>query len=92
MDNFIDITTDDGLKYKAEVIDIFNVDEYPDKDYIIYSFNEKFGEDEEKVYVSIIEEDGDDCKLQGISDPREWAIVQEAIKTSSDEDEDDIDE
>ena len=36
MDNFIDITTEDGQKYKAEVIDIFNVDEYPDKDYIIY--------------------------------------------------------
>ncbi|MBQ2640038.1 MAG: DUF1292 domain-containing protein [Bacilli bacterium] len=91
MDNFIDITTEDGQKYKAEVIDIFNVDEYPDKDYIMYSFGENIGEDQERVYVSIIEDNDEECKLQGISDPREWSIVQDAIKKSSVEDEDDVD-
>lgn len=91
MDNFIDVTTEDGQKYKAEVIDIFNVDEYPDKDYIMYSFGENVGEDQERVYVSIIEDNDDECRLQGISDPREWSIVQEAIKNFSDDEEDDVD-
>ena len=91
MDNFINVVTEDGQRFKAEVIDIFNVDAYPDKDYIIYSFGEEVSNDEEKVYVSIIENKNDEYNLVGISDPAEWAIVQEAINNTA-EDRDDIDE
>lgn len=83
MDNLINVITEDGKRYKAEVIDIFNVDEYPGKDYIIYSFGENIGEDEEKVYVSIVENIDGEYNLQGIKDPREWAVVQETINNTA---------
>ena len=85
MDNFINVVTEEGQRYKAEVIDIFNVDEYPGKDYIIYSFGESIGEDEEKVYVSIVENKNGEYNLKGIEDPREWAVVQEAINNTAEE-------
>ena len=85
MDNFIEVVTEDGKKYKAEVIDIFSVDEYPDKDYIIYSFGEKVSEEDEKVYVSIIENKNDEYNLVGISDPTEWKVVQEAIANTAED-------
>ena len=85
MDNFINVVTEEGQRYRAEVIDIFNVDEYPEKDYIIYSFGENIGEDEEKVYVSIVENKDGEYNLKGIEDPREWAVVQEAINNTAEE-------
>ncbi|MBR2245934.1 MAG: DUF1292 domain-containing protein [Bacilli bacterium] len=81
MDRFIEVTTEDGKKHNAEVIQIFNVDLYPNKDYIMYSFGEKLG-DQEKVYISILEEINDTYNLKGISDPREWAIVQDTINNT----------
>ena len=83
MDNFIEVVTEDGRKFKAEVIDIFSVDAYPDKDYIIYSFGEEVSADEEKVYVSIVEKIDDQYRLLEISDPTEWSIVQEAIANTA---------
>ena len=79
IDNYLDVISEDGKSIKAEVIDIFSVDEYPDKDYIIYSFGEEVGKDAEKVYVSIIADFNDEFRLIGIDDPNEWSIVQEAI-------------
>lgn len=82
MDDFIEVTTKDGRKLKAEVIEVFNVDEYPNKDYVMYSFGEDVGEDKEKVYISILDETEDSYRLKGISDPREWSVVQDAINNS----------
>lgn len=79
VDNFLDVISEDGKNIKAEVIDIFSVEEYPDKDYIIYSFGEDAGNDAEKVYVSIIKDVNDEFRLLGIDDSTEWSIVQEAI-------------
>lgn len=79
MDNYITVTAEDGKKYKAEVIDIFNVEEYQDKDYIIYSFGEEVDNENEKVYVSIVEKTNDEYFLKGIDDPKEWEVVQNKI-------------
>ena len=79
IDNYLDVISEDGRKIKAEVIDIFSVEEYPDKDYIIYSFGEDVHKDAEKVYISIIADAYDEFRLLTIEDPKEWSIVQEAI-------------
>lgn len=77
--NIITVTTDDGKTYEADVIDIFNVEGYPGKDYILYSFGEEVDEDNEKVYMSILKEEGDGYLLESVKDPEEIKAVEEAV-------------
>lgn len=79
MDNYINVIMEDGTKYKIEVIDIFNLDEYEEKEYIIYSLGEEVNDDQEKIYVSIIENKDDTYNLIKIEDEKEWEKVQEKI-------------
>lgn len=81
--NMITVTAENGQKFQAEVLDIFKVTGYEDKDYILYSFGENVDQDNEKVYVSILEEINDSYNLKEISDATEWNAVQEAINESS---------
>ena len=41
MNNFIDVVTPEGEEKKAEVLDIFTVEGYEDKDYILYTFGKE---------------------------------------------------
>ena len=77
--NFITVTAENGQKFQAEVLDIFKINGYEDKDYILYSFGESVDQDNEKVYVSILQQDGDTYNLKEISDSVEWNAVQEAV-------------
>ena len=79
MDNYINVIMEDGTKYKIEVIDIFNLDEYEEKEYIVYSLGEEVNDDQEKIYVSIIENKDDTYNLIKIEDEKEWEKVQEKI-------------
>lgn len=86
MDNSVDngnkitVTAENGQKFQAEVLDIFKVTGYEDKDYILYSFGEVVDQDNEKVYVSILENINDSgYNLKEISDVNEWNAVQEAV-------------
>lgn len=82
-DTYITVTADNGQKFKAEVLDVFKVTGYEDKDYILYSFGESVDQDNEKVYVSILETVGDSYNLKEISDATEWNAVQEAVSEGS---------
>ena len=72
------MTDSNWKEYKAEVIDIFSVEDYPDYDYIMYSFGDNAGDDVQ-VNISrvVIKDDGLD--LVGIEDEIEWAAVSRAI-------------
>ena len=77
--NTISVTTESGERFEAEVIDIFGVEGYPDKEYILYSFGEEVDQDHERVYMSILKEGEDGYVLDAITDPQEIKDVQDAV-------------
>lgn len=80
-DNKIVLTTPDNRKIEVEVLDIFNVIGYEDKDYIMYTLGEKVDEENEKVYISILKDRGNNnFELVSIVDEQEWEAVQKAIQ------------
>ena len=80
MDNIITIKTVDGKQTKVEVIDIFSVVGYEDKDYILYTQNIEVDKDNIKAYVSILEENDGVYSLKEIEDQKEFEDVQAALK------------
>ena len=81
MEQELIITTETGEKVAISVIDIFTLDEYPDKEYIAYTKNEIVN-DEVKVYISILDEHENEFNLLEIEDPREWELAQEEFNNS----------
>lgn len=80
-ENKITITTPDNKEIEVEVLDIFNVVGYEEKDYIMYTLGEKINEENEKVYISILNDRGNNTfELLEISDEKEWEAVQQAIQ------------
>lgn len=80
-ENKITITTPDNKELEVEVLDIFSVVGYEGKDYIMYTLGEKVNEESEKVYISILNDKGDNTfELLGISDEEEWSAVEKAIQ------------
>ena len=77
MENELVVSGENGVKYKIKVIDIFTVDEYPNKEYIAYTFEEPVDAEHIKAYISILKETETDFSLLGISDKNEWDIVQQ---------------
>ena len=78
-DNNFSVFDNDGNEYKAKVIDIFSVKEYPDNDYLMYSLGKNVG-DSEQVNISRVVICGDGLDLVGIEDETEWACVNKAIE------------
>lgn len=80
-ENKITITTPDNKEIEVEVLDIFNVVGYEGKEYIMYTLGEKINEENEKVYISILNDRGNNTfELLEISDEKEWEAVQQAIQ------------
>ena len=80
-DNKITLTTPDNKTIEVEVLDIFNVVGYEGKDYIMYTLGEKIDEENEKVYISILnDKDDNNFELVGITDDKEWDMVEKAIQ------------
>lgn len=77
MENELVVSGENGVKYKIKVIDIFTVEEYPEKEYIAYTFEEPVDAEHIKAYISILKETETDFSLLGISDKAEWDIVQQ---------------
>ncbi len=88
MDDKITVTDDLGNSFEVEVLDIFNVEGYENKDYILYSLGEEIDENNERAYVSILDNKDDNYRLLEIADNKEWETVQMAIKEASEEIED----
>ncbi len=91
MERELIITTETGEKVTISVIDIFTLDEYPDKEYIAYTKNEIVN-DEVKVYISILDEHENDFNLLEIEDSREWELAQEEFNNSIYEEEEEEEE
>ncbi len=79
MNNMISVVNDAGQKFQVEVLDIFNVVGYDNKEYVLYSLGESIDQENEKVYVSILENKGENYQLSEIVDSAEWQAVQNAI-------------
>lgn len=84
MNNIITVTTENKKKVKVEVIDIFQVAGYENKDYILYTQNIEVDKDNIKAYISILEEKDGNYTLKGIEDNKEWNDVQKALEEMED--------
>ena len=82
--NILNITDENGNPSQIEVLDIFTLDEYPGKEYILYTKGETEG-DLVKTYVSILEETEDEANLISIDDEAEFARVQDIINLKIEE-------
>ena len=71
------ITNSQGQQIQADVITSFTLNENHN-DYIVYTFNEKNG-DNIKTYASRLREENGDYYFDSISNEDEWAKVREAI-------------
>lgn len=80
MENIIDIYDLEGNKFKVEVLDVFTVDGYEDKNYVVYTRNVEVDKDNVEIYVSILEQNGDKYNFATIEDESEWEAVQAAMK------------
>lgn len=80
INNIVTITDENNNVFDVEVLDIFNVSGYEGKDYILYTMNEEVDQDNVKVYVSILEQNGDGYILKEITNENELKDVDTAIK------------
>lgn len=87
MDNYIKVTGDNGVDYIVEVLDIFGVTNYPDKEYILYTRNNEVDNDNIEAFVSILKQENDNYYLLNIEDEEEWKQVSKAIEEMEDSDE-----
>ena len=87
MDYNIVITNNDGTQEEVEVLNIFNVNGYDNKEYILYTKNKEIDNDNIEVFISILRQQGDNFSLENIEDEKEWDDVQKAIDEMGDIDE-----
>ena len=83
-DYLVSLVDDQGNSFKAEVLDIFEVEGYEGNNYIVYTFGEKVDEQNDRIYISkLVELDNDDgFNFAGITDNDEWAAVEAAFNES----------
>ncbi len=62
-----------GAKKEATVLDIFSIDKYPDKEYIIYYLDDTA---KDNVLVSVLEQSDTDVVFKDIKNENEWKDVQ----------------
>ncbi len=77
MDRKVLITNSQGQQVEADVITVFTLNEN-NKDYIVYTFNEK-KDDNTKTYTSRIREENGEYYFDSITDDNEWAKVKDVI-------------
>lgn len=84
MENLIKVTNSNGEELEVEVLDIFTVDGYEDKEYILYTMNKEVDSNNVEVYVSTLERTDTGFNLNDITDELEWKVVQEAVDEMGD--------
>ena len=90
-DYMLNIIDENGNPAEIEVLDIFSVEAYPGKEYILYTKGEVEG-DMEKTYVSILQETDTEANLLTIEDETEFSIVQDCINYNFSEEADQFEE
>ena len=83
-DNTLTVTYENNIPFTIEVLDIFKLDQYPDKEYIFYTKNEEEGE-YIKTYVSVLNEQEETASLDAIEDEAEFNLVQQYINNQAGE-------
>lgn len=78
MNNILDVITSDGNSYQIKIIKTFQLDSYPNKKYIAYTFGEEQN-DTLKSYISIINEQEEVIRLEAIIDKEEWNDVKAGL-------------
>ncbi|MDD2469820.1 MAG: DUF1292 domain-containing protein [Bacilli bacterium] len=69
----------DGKEKEAEVLSVFTIEEYQ-KDYILYTFDEKDENDMIKIYASTLVEKEDMYSFEAIATPEEWASIKDIMR------------
>lgn len=78
----LEVTGHDGKKFTIYVLDIVEkgeIKEFPDKEYIVYSFIEPKDGTTTKTYFSILVETENRLSLDGIADINEFNIVKNFV-------------
>lgn len=83
MDNERTLTVldENNQETTIEVLDIFSIDKYPGKEYILYTKGEEEG-DFIKTYISILQETETTADLVAIEDENEFNAVQDFINSN----------
>ena len=76
------IVSEDGLVEEVEVILAFEFKD-TNKEYVIYTKNEKDENDNITVYVSNVDRSSGEPKLMGIDDEEEWNRVKDVLRELS---------
>jgi len=84
MENEIRVVGPDGMESTVEILDIFQVEKYDGKDYVLYTQNKEIDNDKVEVFVSILKEENDNFSLLNIDDEEEWRNVQQALNEMGD--------
>ncbi len=79
------IVSEDGTTEEVEVILAF---EFKDnqKEYVIYTKNEKDENGNVTVYVSNVDRESGEPKLMGVDDEAEWARIKDVLRELSKDD------
>ena len=77
--NILNVIDENGENVEIEVFDIFEVEEYPGKEYILYTKNETEG-DYVKTYISILNETETKATLDAILDDKEFEVIKNKIE------------
>lgn len=75
---------ENGQPVEVEVLETFKLDDYPDKNYILYTKGETNGE-YEKTYVSIIYDNEDEVVFAAIEDEDEFQAAQAHVYSIAEE-------
>ena len=81
MDNktMLSILKEDGTKEDVELIISFTFDD-DNKDYIVFTRNEKDDNDNTTLYVSSLDRSGEIPQMHGISSDEEWSKIKEVLR------------
>lgn len=80
MDRELVVKNKDGEEVSIYVLNTFAVDEYPGKNYIVYTFGETTDDGGIKSYLSVINYKDEMSVIDSIEDKDELNIVEEAYE------------
>ena len=78
MNRKIEITNSIGQKVEADIITVFKIND-TNKDYIVYTFNEKTQDNNLKTYTSSLRETNGEYFFDSITDESEWEQVKNIV-------------
>ncbi len=87
MDRKIVIENKKGIKYEADIIMCFDIEEL-NKSYVVYKFDDEVEDDLSTFHTSVLVSKNDDnYVLEDIKDEKEWDIIKGLMKKIVDESE-----